>query len=59
MDNKKNDKRNTVKQIQSNVRTLMELPYKNTAMVIQILVSLEDIDKQDNKVSNTTKQESK
>ena len=59
MDNKKSDKRITVKQIQSIVGTLMELPYKNTAMVIQILVSLEDIDKQDNKVSNTTKQESK
>ena len=58
MDNKKSDKRITVKQIQSIVGTLMELPYKNTAMVIQILVSLEDIDKQDNKVSNTTKQES-
>ena len=59
MDNKKSDKRITVKQIQSIVGTLMELPYKNTAMVIQILVSLEDIDKQNNKVSNTTKQESK
>ena len=50
------DKRITVKQIQSIINTLMELPYKNVAMVIQSLMSLKDID---NKVNNTNKQESK
>ena len=50
-----NDKRITVKQIQSIINTLMELPYKNVAMVIQILISLEDV----NKVNNTNKVESK
>ena len=49
------DKRITVKQIQSIINTLMELPYKNVAMVIQSLMSLEDV----NKVNNTNKQESK
>ena len=49
------DKRITVKQIQSIINTLMELPYKNVAMVIQTLMSLEDV----NKVNNTNKQESK
>ena len=50
-----NDKRITVKQIQSIINTLMELPYKNVAMVIQTLMSLEDV----NKVNNTNKVESK
>ena len=49
------DKRITVKQIQSIVNTLQELPFKNVAMVIQSLISLEDV----NKVNNTNKQESK
>ena len=48
------DKRITVKQIQSIINTLMELPYKNVAMVIQTLMSLENV----NKVNNTNKQES-
>ena len=48
------DKRISVKQIQSIINTLMELPYKNVAMVIQTLMSLEDV----NKVNNTNKQES-
>ena len=52
------DKKISVKQIQSIINTLMELPYKNVAMVIQSLMSLEDINKQDNKVNNNTKQES-
>ena len=50
-----NDKRITVKQIQSIINTLMELPYKNVAMAIQSLMSLEDV----NKVNNTNKVESK
>ena len=49
------DKRITVKQIQSIINTLMDLPYKNVAMVIQSLMSLEDV----NKVNNTNKVESK
>ena len=49
------DKRITVKQIQSIVNTLQELPFKNVAMAIQILISLEDV----NKVNNTNKEESK
>ena len=49
-----NDKRITVKQIQSIINTLMELPYKNVAMAIQTLMSLEDV----NKVNNTNKVES-
>ena len=53
------DKRITVKTIQSIINTLMELPYKNVAMAIQSLINLEDINKQDNKVNNTNKQESK
>ena len=53
-----NDKKISVKQIQSIINTLMELPYKNVAMVIQILMSLEDIKTNTNKVTNTNKQES-
>ena len=53
------DKKISVKTIQSIINTLMELPYKNVAMAIQSLINLEDINKQDNKVSNTNKQESK
>ena len=49
------DKKITVKQIQSIVNTLQELPFKNVAMAIQILISLEDV----NKVNNTNKEESK
>ena len=49
------DKKISVKTIQSIINTLMELPYKNVAMVIQTLMSLEDV----NKVNNTNKQESK
>ena len=48
------DKKISVKQIQSIINTLMELPYKNVAMVIQSLINLEDI----NKVNNTNKVES-
>jgi hypothetical protein len=48
------DKKISVKQIQSIVNTLQELPFKNVAMAIQILISLEDV----NKVNNTNKQES-
>ena len=54
-----NDKRITVKQIQSIINTLMELPYKNVAMVIQSLMGLEDIKTNTNNVNNTNKQESK
>jgi len=53
------DKKISVKTIQSIINTLMELPYKNVAMAIQSLINLEDINKQDNKVNNTNKQESK
>ena len=49
------DKKISVKQIQSIVNTLQELPFKNVAMAIQILISLEDV----NKVNNTNKVESK
>ena len=49
-----NDKKISVKQIQSIINTLMELPYKNVAMVIQTLMSLENV----NKVNNTNKEES-
>ena len=52
------DKKISVKQIQSIINTLMELPYKNVAMVIQSLMSLEDIKTNSNKVNNTNKQES-
>jgi len=52
------DKKISVKTIQSIINTLMELPYKNVAMAIQSLINLEDINKQDNKVNNTNKQES-
>ena len=49
------DKKISVNQIQSIINTLMELPYKNVAMVIQSLMNLEDV----NKVNNTNKVESK
>ena len=49
-----NDKKISVKQIQSIINTLMELPYKNVAMVIHSLMNLEDV----NKVNNTNKEES-
>ena len=49
------DKKISVKTIQSIINTLMELPYKNVAMVIQSLMNLEDV----NKVNNSNKQESK
>ena len=49
------DKKISIKQIQSIINTLMELPYKNVAMVIKSLMSLEDV----NKVNNTNKEESK
>ncbi len=52
------DKKISVKTIQSIINTLMELPYKNVAMVIQSLMSLEDIKTNSNKVNNTNKQES-
>ena len=52
------DKKISVKQIQSIINTLMELPYKNVAMVIQSLMSLEDIKTNTNRVNKKDTTES-
>ena len=53
-----NDKRISLKQIKSIINTLMELPYKNVAISIQILTNLEDI-KTNNNTKDTNNKESK
>ena len=53
-----NDKKISVKQIQSIINTLMELPYKNVAISIQILSNLEDI-KTNTNTKDTINKESK
>ena len=52
------DKKISVKTIQSIINTLMELPYKNVAMVIQSLMSLEDIKTNTNRVNKKDTTES-
>ena len=52
------DKRITVEQINFILKTLQELPFKNVHTVIQLMLSLKDINK-DNKVNTKDKQESK
>ena len=52
------DKKISVKQIQSIVNTLQELPFKNVAMVIQSLMSLEDIKTNTNRVNKKDTTES-
>ena len=52
------DKKISVKTIQSIINTLMELPYKNVAMVIQSLMSLEDIETNTNRVNKKDTTES-
>ena len=56
VNNKPNDKAITIEQINYNYTRLIELKYKDSNPIIQVLMSLKDID---NKVSNTNKQESK
>tara|TARA_R100001244_G_scaffold23563_1_gene24229 strand:- start:282 stop:452 length:171 start_codon:yes stop_codon:yes gene_type:complete len=55
VNNKPSDKAITIEQINFILKTLQELPFKNVHTVIQLMLSLEDV----NKVSNITKQESK
>ena len=57
VNNKSNDKAITVEQINFILKALQELPFKNVHTIIQLLLSLNDVNK-DNKVNNTTKQES-
>ena len=57
VNNKPNDKVITIEQINFILKTLQELPFKNVHTVIQLMLSLKDINK-DNKVNNTNKQES-
>ena len=54
VNNKSNDKLITVEQINFILKTLQELPFKNVHTVIQLMLSLKDV----NKVNNTNKQES-
>ena len=54
--NKPNDKAITIEQINYIYTRLVELKYKDSNPIIQVLMSLKDID---NKVNNTNKQESK
>jgi hypothetical protein len=54
VNNKSNDKLITVEQINFILKTLQELPFKNVNTVIQLMLSLKDV----NKVNNTNKQES-
>ena len=53
--NQPSDKRITIEQINFVLKTLQELPFKNVHTVIQLMLSLEDIDK----VNTKDKQESK
>ena len=53
--NKPNDKAITIEQINYIYTRLVELKYKDSNPIIQVLMSLKDID---NKVNNNTKQES-
>ncbi len=55
VNNKPNDKAITIEQINYIYTRLIELKYKDSNPIIQVLMSLKDID---NKVSNTNKQES-
>ena len=55
VNNKPNDKAITIEQINYIYTRLVELKYKDSNPIIQVLMSLKDID---NKVSNTNKQES-
>ena len=56
MVSKPNDKVITIDQINYIYSRLVELKYKDSNPIIQVLMSLKDID---NKVNNNTKQESK
>ena len=55
VNNKPNDKAITIEQINYIYTRLVELKYKDSNPIIQVLMSLKDID---NKVNNTNKQES-
>ena len=55
VNNKPNDKAITIEQINFIYTRLIELKYKDSNPIIQVLMSLKDID---NKVNNTNKQES-
>ena len=55
VNNKPNDKAITIEQINYIYTRLIELKYKDSNPIIQVLMSLKDID---NKVNNTNKQES-
>ena len=56
VNNKPNDKAITIEQINYIYTRLIELKYKDSNPIIEVLMSLKDID---NKVNNNTKQESK
>ena len=56
VNNKPNDKVITIEQINFMLKHLVELKFKDSSPIIQVLMSLKDID---NKVNNNTKQESK
>ena len=56
VNNKPSDKAITIEQINYIYTRLVELKYKDSNPIIQVLMSLKDID---NKVNNTNKQESK
>ena len=56
VNNKPNDKVITVEQINYMLTRLVELKFKDSNPIIQVLMSLKDID---NKVNNSNKQESK
>ena len=56
VNNKPNDKAITIEQINYIYTRLIELKYKDSNPIIQVLMSLKDID---NKVNNTNKEESK
>ena len=55
VNNKPNDKAITIEQINYIYTRLVELKYKDSNPIIQVLMSLKDID---NKVNNTNKVES-
>ena len=56
VNNKPSDKAITIEQINFIYTRLIEFKYKDSNPIIQVLMSLKDID---NKVNNNTKQESK
>ena len=56
VNNKPSDKAITIEQINYIYTRLIEFKYKDSNPIIQVLMSLKDID---NKVNNTNKQESK